>query len=153
MCGCQKGPFLGALNKRCRIIIMSQKGTLILTTIHTLHDCHFLTCRRLVDRILTLDSQVPGLRNFELGLICRARMATPWNLACCRYLAGLVSPKVNHQIHSCNCNSTVACQVARACKGHLAVSHHVVAPPAGLIESFKLRGDHDPELRSEETKL
>ena len=31
--GCQThGPFLGTLNTRCRIIIMSQKGALILTT-------------------------------------------------------------------------------------------------------------------------
>ena len=32
---CQnKGPFLGALNNRCRIIIGTQKGTLTLTTTH-----------------------------------------------------------------------------------------------------------------------
>ena len=36
MGSCQnKGPFLGALN-RCRIIIGTQKGTLILTTTHIL---------------------------------------------------------------------------------------------------------------------
>ena len=29
-------PFLGTLNNRCRIIIGSQKGTIILTTTHTL---------------------------------------------------------------------------------------------------------------------
>ena len=33
--GCQKcGPFLGTLNTRCRIIIGTQKGTIILTTTH-----------------------------------------------------------------------------------------------------------------------
>ena len=33
--GCQNyGPFLGTLNSRCRIIIGTQKGTLILTTTH-----------------------------------------------------------------------------------------------------------------------
>ena len=33
MGGCQNyGPFLGTLNNRCRIIIGTQKGTLILTT-------------------------------------------------------------------------------------------------------------------------
>ena len=35
MGGCQNyGPFLGTLNIRCRIIIRTQKGTLILTTTH-----------------------------------------------------------------------------------------------------------------------
>ena len=35
MGGCQNyGPFLGTLNNRCRIIIRTQKGTLILTTTH-----------------------------------------------------------------------------------------------------------------------
>ena len=35
MGGCQKyGPFLGTLNIRCRVIIGTQKGTLILTTTH-----------------------------------------------------------------------------------------------------------------------
>ena len=35
MGGCQNyGPFLGALNIRCRIIIGIQKGTIILTTTH-----------------------------------------------------------------------------------------------------------------------
>ena len=29
-----KGPFLGTLNNRCRIILGTQKGTLILTTTH-----------------------------------------------------------------------------------------------------------------------
>ena len=34
---CQNyGPFLGTLNKRCRIIIGTQKGTIILTTTHVL---------------------------------------------------------------------------------------------------------------------
>ena len=33
--GCQNyGPFLGTLNIRCRIIIGTQKGTIILTTTH-----------------------------------------------------------------------------------------------------------------------
>ena len=33
--GCQiYGPFLGTLNIRCRIIIRTQKGTIILTTTH-----------------------------------------------------------------------------------------------------------------------
>ena len=33
--GCQNyGPFLGTLNNRCRIIIGTQKGTIILTTTH-----------------------------------------------------------------------------------------------------------------------
>ena len=37
MCGCQNyGPFLGTLNIRCRIIIGTQKGTIILTTNHIL---------------------------------------------------------------------------------------------------------------------
>ena len=35
MGSCQNdGPFLGTLNIRCRIIIRTQKGTIILTTIH-----------------------------------------------------------------------------------------------------------------------
>ena len=35
MGGCQNdGPFLGTLNIRCRIIIVTQKGTIILTTTH-----------------------------------------------------------------------------------------------------------------------
>ena len=35
MGSCQnQGPFLGTLNIRCRIIIRTQKGTLILTTTH-----------------------------------------------------------------------------------------------------------------------
>ena len=35
MGGCQNyGPFLGTLNNRCRIIIGTEKGTLILTTTH-----------------------------------------------------------------------------------------------------------------------
>ena len=35
MGSCQNhGPFLGALNSRCRIIIGTQKGTIILTTTH-----------------------------------------------------------------------------------------------------------------------
>ena len=35
MGGCQNyGPFLGTLNNRCRIIIGTQKGTIILTTTH-----------------------------------------------------------------------------------------------------------------------
>ena len=35
MGGCQNyGPFLGTLNIRCRIIIGTQKGTIILTTAH-----------------------------------------------------------------------------------------------------------------------
>ena len=44
--GCQNyGPFLGTLNIRCRTIIGTQKGTIILTTthiykqIHTTHTC------------------------------------------------------------------------------------------------------------------
>ena len=37
MGSCQNyGPFLGTLNNRCRIIIGTQKGTLILTTTHIL---------------------------------------------------------------------------------------------------------------------
>ena len=36
--GCQNyGPFLGTLNIRCRIIIGTQKGTIILTTTHKRH--------------------------------------------------------------------------------------------------------------------
>ena len=35
MGGCQNsGPFLGTLNNRCRIIMGTQKGTIILTTTH-----------------------------------------------------------------------------------------------------------------------
>ena len=35
MGSCQNyGPFLGTLNNRCRIIIRTQKGTIILTTTH-----------------------------------------------------------------------------------------------------------------------
>ena len=35
MCGCQNyGPFLGTLNNRCRILIGTQKGNVILTTTH-----------------------------------------------------------------------------------------------------------------------
>ena len=35
MGGCQnRGPFLGTLNIRCRIIIGTQEGTIILTTTH-----------------------------------------------------------------------------------------------------------------------
>ena len=35
MGGCQNyGPFWGTLNKRCRIIIRTQRGTIILTTTH-----------------------------------------------------------------------------------------------------------------------
>ena len=35
MGSCQNdGPFLGTLNNRCRIILRTQKGTLILTTTH-----------------------------------------------------------------------------------------------------------------------
>ena len=38
MGGCQNyGPLLGTLNNRCRIIIRTQKGTLILTTTHMLN--------------------------------------------------------------------------------------------------------------------
>ena len=37
--GCQNyGPFLGTLNIRCRIIIGTQKGTIILTTTHLYSD-------------------------------------------------------------------------------------------------------------------
>ena len=36
MGGCQNyGPFLGTLNMRCRIIVGTPKGTIILTTTHT----------------------------------------------------------------------------------------------------------------------
>ena len=39
MGGCQHyGPFLGTLNIRCRIIIGTQKGTIILTTTHVVKD-------------------------------------------------------------------------------------------------------------------
>ena len=35
MGGCQNyGPFLGTLNNKCRIIIRTQKGTIVLTTTH-----------------------------------------------------------------------------------------------------------------------
>ena len=34
MGGCQHGPFLGPLNTRCRIILRTQKGTMILSTTH-----------------------------------------------------------------------------------------------------------------------
>ena len=35
MGGCQNyGPFLGTLNNRCRNILRTQKGTIILTTTH-----------------------------------------------------------------------------------------------------------------------
>ena len=37
MGSCQNyGPFLGTLNNRCRILIGTQKGTIILTTTHIL---------------------------------------------------------------------------------------------------------------------
>ena len=37
MGSCQNhGPFLGTLNSRCRIILRTQKGTIILTTTHML---------------------------------------------------------------------------------------------------------------------
>ena len=43
MASCQNyGPFLGTLNKRCRIIIGTQKGTIILTTTQLL--CKRGTC-------------------------------------------------------------------------------------------------------------
>ena len=39
MGGCQNyGPFLGTLNIRCRIILRTQKGTVILTTTHISYD-------------------------------------------------------------------------------------------------------------------
>ena len=42
MGGCQNhGPFLGTLNIRGRIIIGTQKGTIILTTTHLLWDAGF----------------------------------------------------------------------------------------------------------------
>ena len=38
MGGCEKnGPVLGSLNIRCRIIIGTQKGTMILTTTHIIY--------------------------------------------------------------------------------------------------------------------
>ena len=38
MGACQKsGPFLGPLNTRCRIMLRTKKGTIILTTIHISH--------------------------------------------------------------------------------------------------------------------
>ena len=43
MGGCQNyGPFLGTLNIRCRIIIGTQKGTIILTTTQILYRCFTL---------------------------------------------------------------------------------------------------------------
>ena len=63
---------------------------------HVLRDRHLMTCRRLVDRILTLDSQdFAGARNLEawLSFVCRARMARAWNPACwC--IAGPANPEV-----------------------------------------------------------
>ena len=39
MSGCQNyAPFLGTLNNRCRIIIRTQKGTIILTNTHMLQE-------------------------------------------------------------------------------------------------------------------
>ena len=39
--GCQNyGPFLGPLKNRCRIIIGTQKGTIILTATHVNHKLH-----------------------------------------------------------------------------------------------------------------
>ena len=44
MGSCQNyGPFLGTLNNRCRIIIGTQKGTLILTTTHMFSGLRKLT--------------------------------------------------------------------------------------------------------------
>ena len=44
MGSCQNyGPFLGTLNKRCRIIIGTQKGTIILTTTHIALRIHVAT--------------------------------------------------------------------------------------------------------------
>ena len=40
MGGCQNyGPFLGTLDIRCRTILGTQKGTIILTTTHVCADC------------------------------------------------------------------------------------------------------------------
>ena len=49
MGGCQNyGPFLGTPNKRCRIIIGTQKGTPILTTTHMVDTIFYsgLQCNR-----------------------------------------------------------------------------------------------------------
>ena len=44
MDGCQNyGPFLGTLNIRCRIIIGTQKGTIILTTTRIMKGCKEMT--------------------------------------------------------------------------------------------------------------
>ena len=64
MGSCQNyGPFLGTLNNRCRIIIGTQKGTIILTTTHIATNLK-VDCGR---------SQVSSLRSpFSIHLLTSA---------------------------------------------------------------------------------
>ena len=64
MGGCQYyGPFLGTLNNRCRIIIETQKGTLILTTTHI---------------FLQVSQTLGRSRHFRLGSAARAANYILW---------------------------------------------------------------------------
>ena len=66
MGGCQNyGPFLGTLNIRCRIIIGSQKGTIILTTTHRRYTSSALLpeIRTLLNEILNLQPKAVETSN------------------------------------------------------------------------------------------
>ena len=63
MGGCQNyGPFLGTLNNRCRIIIGTQTGTIILTTTHIKNQ---RTRRNTQDFLISLPPQ--GFEDFGAG--------------------------------------------------------------------------------------
>ena len=56
MSGCQNdGPFLGTLNIRCRIMVGTQRGTIILTTSH-------ISCSKYLGPRPLIQIEVLGLR-------------------------------------------------------------------------------------------
>ena len=70
MGGCQNyGPFLGTLNSKCRIIVGTQKGTIILTSTHValLHVVRGRLLHRAIqnDHMLHFRSPCPSTLNFE----------------------------------------------------------------------------------------
>ena len=99
MGGCQNGPFLGTLNIRCRIIIGTQKGTIILTTSHVNPKASGLLqkspaaapCRQMQEVANAFRNHLPSYRSMLAldRMTIYGFLRTLWYIRSCQDLAAL----------------------------------------------------------------
>ena len=132
MGGCQNyGPLLGTLNIRCRTIIGTQKGTIVLTTTHMKHNFHFILhalCHLLL--YLLKNPIIIPLKQIEYGFgyVLISSPYTPYSI----YFRGTIHP-LSPGTPSSRCTASA---VHKRCCVHGRIVQNDMADPWKILGPF-----------------